>query len=481
MKNKIFLTFVVASIFISSCHERFLSEEVYTFLSPSNFYNTAKDATIAVNACYDALQQRELYQQNMYLFGDFASDIADANGGYNPFHIFTVNAESSQLFNTWSKSYQGINRCNAVIERVPAIEMDEILKNRLIGEAKFLRALHHFNLIRIFGNIPIGDKETTGTDDIEPTNVGTSDAVWRLIIDDLKFAELNLPTSYSGDDIGRATKGAAKGMLAKVHLTRAGWGVANEWALAAQKCEEVIGMGYQLYVDFSKNFDIYSENGVESLFQVQFVVDNQEGMARLEKDFGVRSAPEPYKGDSYATGTPEFYNKWSKADKRFYATWIDSYTVSGKTEKYPGNIMRYPHTRKYKIRAEEIDRLSRFSINVNVLRYADVLLMHSEALNMVSGPSVKSVDGLNQVRVRAGLDPIDPTKVNKEQLRQIIINERAMELCFEFHAFFDYQRQNVLAEKMASLGITVEPHRKFFPIPQKDIDINPNLKQNEGY
>src|SRR5690606_32167568 len=237
MKFKITIAACFLTLSLFSCHEEFLEEEVFTFLSPNNFYSDANEAIIAVNACYDVLQQRDLYQQVMYRVGDFPSDIADQDGRLSPFHTFTVNSQNGDLTSLYQSSYNGINRCNAVIDRVPAIDMNEELKNRIVGEAKFIRGLLYFNLIRVFGNIPLVDKETTGMENISPTNVNTSETVWQLIIDDLKFSEAHLPPSYTGNDLGRATKGAAMGILAKVYLTRSGFGVQDEWMMAANKLQ----------------------------------------------------------------------------------------------------------------------------------------------------------------------------------------------------------------------------------------------------
>ncbi len=485
MKN-IILIFAFVCISLSSCQEKFLEEEVFTFLSPSNFYKTAEDARLARNSCYSSFQDRPMYEVAMVRFADFASDVADRNGQLDPYHTFSVTAEDDMLINFWLGSYQGINRTHAVLERIPAIGMDEEEKKVILAEARFVRALHYFNLIRLWGNVPYVITESLGTDNISPTNVGTSDDVWALIIEDLTIGETDLLSSYDVNETGRATGGAASALLAKVYLTRSGYGVADEWAMAAQKASEVMGMSYKLLDNYADVFDIRLKNNAESIFDIQNSISDGfvNGMARLEKDFGVNALPRsnPYQGNSFATGTKSFYASWTDPnDKRFYATWLDSLDNNGSELSYPDNGMLTPHTRKWKIAAEDIPRLDRFGQNFTIIRYADVLLMHSEAENMANGPSASAVNGINQVRTRAGLTPIDAGSVSKEQLRQLIITERAKELCFEFHTFFDYQRQNVLAVKMGTIGISVPEHRNFYPIPQLELSTNPNLRQNNGY
>src|SRR5690606_25155227 len=168
-------------------------------------------------------------------------------------------------------AYTSINRCNIVINRLPAIAMDENLKQRYIAEAKFLRALAYFNLVRLYGGVPIMTTETDGLEGLEVARASI-DEVYQLIESDLLAAEQVLPLSYDGIDKGRATQGAAKGVLAKVYLTRAGTDRGSPyWQQAAAKAKEVMDQGvYDLYPTFAQAFSLQARGGIENVFEVQY-------------------------------------------------------------------------------------------------------------------------------------------------------------------------------------------------------------------
>lgn len=489
--KKYFLILICLAVLLPAC-EDLVEEEVFDFLAPQKFYKTKQDAVAAVNAAYQAFSSGNLHRGNHRNIVDQPGQMTNIDPGSHGayFDRFDLTPGMTQTLFFWQTSYTAIHVANVAINRIPDIDIDADLKARLVAEARFLRALLYFNLIRIYGNVPLVTNETVDLADTDKTNVGTSAEVWQTIIDDLKFAENNLPVTYNLSDAGRATQGAAKGTLAKVYLQRSGlaqfnddpsrWGLnagVNEWDLAATKAQEVINSGmYDLFDDFAHVFHIDHENGIEHIFSIQYdgVIPGQ-ATGWIDLQFGGRP------GDGVE---PEFYEMWDDNDLRFETTFLDEFTnAAGVTKRYPDNPDLFPLPFIGKFQGGTTAIPQRSGVDHPVLRYADVLLMHSEALNEISGPSAESVFGINEVRVRAGLSPLDPSMLTQEELRDAILQERSFELAFENNALYDYQRHGILEEQISfwGWGENYQPFKNIMPIPQREIDVNPNLEQNPGY
>src|SRR5690606_27676429 len=235
---------LIIVIFLVSCESKLdLSPKGY--IASSTFYKNAADAEAAVVGAYSVLQ--EVYRNEHILTpNEICADggIPFLTGGADRIAIWNYSHTSSNLYpgQIWSSAYRGIQFSNIIVDRVPAISMDENLKNQYISEAKFLRALHYFNLVRFFGGVPLVTNETTSLDNVELPRSSVDD-VYDLIEADLRDAEPGLPPTYSDDKKGRATVGAAKGLLAKVYLTRAGSNINSAyWGQAASKAKEVIDL-----------------------------------------------------------------------------------------------------------------------------------------------------------------------------------------------------------------------------------------------
>ncbi len=217
---------------LGSC-SKLLEEVPADTLVSSNFYQTQSDALAGMNAVYGRLN-KGLYNRNFYIYTDeFTDDGAAGIGVNNPFiraiDNFTHGPVNDRIDLAWQEQYDGINRANEVISNVPAINMDAQLRNRIVGEAKVVRALLYFNLVRLFGSIPLVLSPTASTEglDVEQAPI---DAVYEQIKKDLTEAEAVLPLTYSAGDLGRATKGAASGLLARMYLTRKEWNLAEKAA-----------------------------------------------------------------------------------------------------------------------------------------------------------------------------------------------------------------------------------------------------------
>jgi len=488
-----------------ACEDSFLDEKMYSQLGPANFYKTEADAIAALNGVYDGFQNDSYYGRAMWHLADYPTEM---HYGFwsDAFDRYTYeDDENARLYPFWQTAWEINNRANAVIERVPAITFNnEETKNRIIGEARFLRALNYFNMVRFFGHIPLITSETTSIDENQFMEQVSRDEVYEQIIQDLQYAETNLPEIQ--EEAGRATLGAAKALLGKVYLTMAGYalnyttgelekGDVQYNQMAADKLKEVIDLNiYKLEPLYEDVFDVDNPTGKEVVFSVQYLA----GTGGFEGGEGNSWTPVWVpKGAGIALvewksgGTPiEFFDSYPAGDQRRDASFMTSYIDgNGATIEYPTSPLVAPHLRKFLSDIQEgpdpnfsaIDGKD-YGCDFPVLRYADVLLMYSEALNELDAANKRI--GINEVRVRAGLDPL--TTDDQETLRQQILQERKWELTGEGQGWFDYVRMGVLLEPGNSNGdkagyLYPTQRHYLYPIPFTAMEINQNLDQNFGW
>ncbi|MGZ3837877.1 MAG: RagB/SusD family nutrient uptake outer membrane protein [Flavisolibacter sp.] len=484
------IVFLLLATFIMPSCKKFLVENPKNLVSVANFYKTKEDAIAAVNAIYGYLNSTStgstagVYHSTFWVIAGLTSDEMLNNQLGAPdldqLSSFSHAAPNSALLETWQMHYKTITVANIAIERIPSIDMDATLKARLMNEAKFLRALMYFDLVRMFGDVPLLTKEV---EPLKPVRSPASD-VYNFIISDLTAAE-DLPASYpAGDGKGRATSGAAKSILAKVYLTK------KEYDKAAAKCLEVINSNqYQLWDDFADVFKLSSRNGKEAIFSVGFG-DGGGAISFWEVgQFNVRLLPRELseEGVENAQGwqipTLNLYNEYEADDRRRAVTFVTE--VHNKN----GTITQIrPYIQKYWDRVAEPKANGSYN-DYPVIRYADVLLMYAEASNELgnAGPAYQY---LNMVRKRARFDGAtyrnvlpDYSGLTKEQFRQAVLKERRMEFVAEGQRWFDLARTGTLETlvPVAKPGVVPQAKHYLFPIPQREIDLNQNLTQNSGY
>ena len=470
MKTKILA--VAVSIFaLSACD--LLEEKPESFISPSNFYKNSADAVAAVNAVYDVVSSIGVYNQCMWWVADMSTDDVTAGVGVNNLSILQIDSYTHSSLNNrldllWQTTFDGINRANQVLSHVPDIDMDVALKTRILGEARFLRGLFYFNLVRIFGPVPILTVETGSlTDDLGVSRSPVED-VYALILEDLGVAESGLAVKMTGDDVGRATQGAAKSLLAKVYLTR------GEWDKAASKAKEVIDnaatYGYDLWANYAEAFTTANENGKESVFSAQFSSGIQEGSSMM-----IYCLPRNTivgQGFSSFVPTTDIYNSYEPNDARKTFTYWTTFTKGTQTITFSPAI--------YKYNDPAATNTADASTNYPVIRYADVLLMYAEAANEL-GQTDEALTYINQVRTRAKLTSL--SGLSSDGIRDAVLKERRLELAFEGHRWFDLVRTGRLVSTLRAKGNTnIQDYHVLYPVPQRDIDVNSNLKpQNAGY
>ena len=469
-----------------------------------DYYQNENQLVNAVNATYTPLSA--LYNGSAWHIGDIMSDDADLGGGGGgdgtetaELDNFSVTSFNPIIKLMWAQCYFGILRANLVVVKAPQVPAaSESIKRRSIGEAKFLRALYYYHLVRVFGDVPL---YTNVINIDESANISRSSQseVYTQIVNDLKAADTLLPNTYTGDNKGRATAGAAKGLLAAVYLTK------GERVNAATYAKQVIVnqtlYGYDLWNDYADNFNLDRENGKESLFEVQYRSGggqwNDYGAGQKLNCFFAPRFQDVVQSRGYGWNVPtqsfaDSYDKTGSSyntitDKRRNRTlWIPGDTYD--TYTHPSQLVGSPlglNIKKYFVPITNTlgdNGGWTCALNVPIMRYSEVLLIYAETADAI-GEDGKPY--FNQVRARAGLAPINPT-LSSDQYLDAIYNERRHEFAFEMHRWYDLLRRpgnpNYFIDVMRAAGKTnIQPKHRYMPIPQDEIDKNPNLTQNSGY
>ncbi|GAB4046874.1 RagB/SusD family nutrient uptake outer membrane protein [Spirosoma litoris] len=474
MKKALILS--IGLLALASCTD--LNENPQALLTAEQFYKTESDAISAVNSVYNGALNNgglTMYNRLFHLAFEIMSDDAIAglrvtNADVRSIAVLAHSTTNDRVDELWKESYTAINRANIAIARIPAISMNETLRTRLVNEAKFLRALTYFTLVRLWGDVPLVLQET-GSLEKDAIQVSRTpvEQVYQQIISDLTDAEA-LPNSYSGTDAGRATGGAAKAILAKVYLTR------QEWSKAAAKSLEVINgpYGYDLFENFADVFNVATKNGKEHIFSVQ-CKSNVNGQGnRLASS----ATPVGIAGVASA-GTdepqPDVYKLYSATDKRRDVTFFTSLVspTTGKAVTFDPRFFKY-------FDPAQTANPTESAKNIPVIRFAEILLIYAEALNEVGSPTTEAYTAINRVRKRAGLPALE--NLTQSQFREAVYTERRLELMFEFQRWFDLIRTKrmITALHVAGKPNAAEKHY-LHPVPQREIDLNPKLTQNPGW
>ncbi|MGK6353239.1 RagB/SusD family nutrient uptake outer membrane protein [Parapedobacter sp. DT-150] len=498
----------------ASCDSDFIRltpEDAYT---AENFYKTEAQFRSAVIAAYAPLRD--------VLVNDyFTSEMHSDNTVYQPIpgnrgtamvqreniSDFTNTSTNAYANATWQHSYTGIARCNIVIDRLPAASIPDAVKAELDGEVKFLRALNYFKLVRLYGGVPLFLHEIIKADDAFKERASV-DQVYEQIIADASDAirELSAPAAFP--QTGRATKGAATLLLAEVYM------VQQRWSEAAELLGTLPAMGYELNDNYADAFSPTNKSSRESIFDIQFAGGIETGATPnpLTFHFLPRSTnTQLLTGISinntgsggWNTPSQDLIEAFEPGDTRLDASigivegiynasdYLAYSAVKSAVDYTPSPGMTgVPYIKKY-LHAP-LPAITGSSDNFPIYRYADALLLLAEALNE-QGRSGEALTPLNTVRTRAGLPPI--TTTDQVELRDLIFRERRVELAFENHRWTDLVRTdraleviNAFGERikveqpfLASDAYVIDEHHLLFPVPQGEVDINPQITQNPGY
>ena len=490
MKKILFIIAVFSATFVA-CDDDFIDLTPVSDISATNFYQTPQDMENAVFAAYTGLRNAGLFNQSLYMIGEMRSDntstswVPGDSYDIESIYYFTVISSNRYLNATWNDAYNAILRCNVVLDRIDAVTMDEVLKEQYQSEVRFLRALEYFYLVQIFGDVPLVLNEIT-VQEAYAQGRTPAQQVYTQIVEDLQFAEDVLPAAYGPEDVGRATQGAAKGILGKVYLT------LKNFPEAKSTLEEVINSNsYQLLPDYADLWDLQHENSVESLFEVQYLKGGRGTGSPFANAFAPKFSNQVVVSvggaGSVNSPTVDMINAYEPDDLRKAISLEPGYVNDA------GDYIPYAYTKKFiDTPFEDSDADN----NWPVLRYADVLLMYAEALNEIGFVADgEAFQLLNQIRARAGLAPktaSNPTPelrvADQSAFRLAIEQERRVELAFESHRWFDLVRTGRALEVMNSkrdiLNIPeeIQENQLLFPVPLQVIENNPSgIQQNQGY
>lgn len=486
------------TMILGSCSKDFLNTRPVGRVLEVNYYQTEEQAFEALVSIYDVLQWNDQYGFTMFRFlQNVASDDTYAGGSdasdqpsWVAYNNFTLTPNLGPQRGFWRKGYKGIYRANLFLEKIDEIEdASEAFRTRTKAEAKFLRAKFYFDLVRLFGNIPLID-HTLGASEYYTVEQVGPDQIYPLIVSDLEAAITDLPTSVSSNQLGRVTKGAAQALLARVLLFE---DEASSMAQVASLCELVIQSGeYSLLPSFSDIWSAEGEWSSESVFEITYSENSASdwgsfGWGGGEGNVGVQFiGMRDYNGPTYATGwgfcpVSTELEAAMDGDPRYGNTIIDADALPG-AEYTPAYQNTGFWMRKYAPIASNVapdgDPALNWGNNIREIRYADVLLMAAEGILRSGGSEGTARTYLNQVRSRVGLAALTSTG---NQLLEDIYTERRMELATEGHRFFDLLRTGKATEVLGNQGFDSFTHT-YLPIPQQELDAAPDvLTQNPGY
>lgn len=477
----------VVALTVTGCKKSFLDVDPQGQQPGEQFWKNEGDATKAVNAMYGNLRGWTNVAFAPIAIESLASDDAEKGSSpgdasfLNKFDNFTATSTEGQIADFWSGQYQNINFANQILDNIPAITMDATLKDRYLAEAKFVRAYSYFRLVRAFGGVPLRLKVPANASEYNLPRA-TKEEVYAAIEKDLTEAASVLPQAYGANDVGRATKGAALALHAKVAMYQA------KWTDVLSLTNQVMTLGYSLFPNYEQLFRIPNENNSESVFEIQakYVPGKCDiSNSQYSQVQGVRGSTGG--GWGFNVPTADLAASYEPNDPRRDATIIfrGETTPEGDVIPATGDNPMY-NQKSYVPFGLYVECAEGSEQNIRVIRYADVLLMNAEAANE-TGNTTLALSSLNAVRARARgagdpatvLPPV--TTTDKTALRLAIWKERRSELAMEFDRFFDLVRQGRAATVLGPKGF-VAGKSEVWPIPQNEIDLSAGvLVQNPGY
>jgi starch-binding outer membrane protein, SusD/RagB family len=477
-----------------------------TFYGTTNFYQTPAQVDQAVVALYSRLQTvygSGLGNGPLWALAEMRSD--NTTYQFNPadrsnlpvenVDEFLVTADNGPVNGFWASAYTPITEANTILDRIVAVPYaDAAARDRAVGEARFNRALHYFNLVRLFGDVPLILHEVESYAGAFTPQRAPADSVYRQVVADAQDALAKLParSALPAAQGGRATKGAASMLLADVYVTR------KQWQEAANVLQTVLGMGYALNADYARNFDPATKNGPESIFEVQF----SEAVVGQGSQFIYRFAPFN-SGNALTSGfndltinqagwnipTRDLLAAYEPGDRRRDAS-VGFYRNAANTQYTDVAVGdSIPYVRKY---AQPFAQAGRQGNDFPVYRYAEALLLYAEALSEL-GRTSEAYQYVNQVRARAGLAAL-PAGLSQAAFRDAVAREERVELAFEDKRWFQLVRLGTAVQvlsahgaalkasttRRASVSYNVQPFMTLYPIPLREITLN-GFAQNQGY
>lgn len=476
MKKIYFMVIII--LMMTSC-KKFLEQSPQNNLTVEGYYQTQADAESALIGAYNDLQNTRYIIHNYHCISNIAAGDSwepNSNGlGFTEFEKLQVTATNSdgKTLEIFARAFGNIGKVNRVLSSLPQINATDVQKAQLEGEIRFLRALDYYYLVGLFGGLPLLDKavEYGGTAKFSRSS---SVETWNFIINDLNFAAANLPASWNAANRGRATRGSANGLLARILAMRAG-NDASMWQKAKAAAQNVINDGYALDASYANNFLASGNYNKESLFEIGFNPASTEGQGNQFHLFNTASFAD---GWSYGEAFSNSYNNFETADliRRRASVYKVGDTPNNSSKVWTGAgekeyLVLSPRgyvragTAKYNVSGNT--EWAGTGADFKILRFAETLLIMAEAENEL-GNTPSALNYLAQVRSRVNLTT-DLTLTDKAVVRELILKDRMAELCMEGVKFNDLvQRKRGRDFKLKSFN----PDAFVFPIPQIEIDRN---------
>lgn len=508
MKMNIIKTYLVAGFACAFCScSDFLDKSDPTKLNSGNFYKTEEQFKQAVNGVLSQLQD---YTSGVWQYKEFITDNTTCHfntqdrgqgAGIEAMEYWQINATTMEQigpYNLYNGIYSYLVNINTILYKIKDANVSDSFKKEIEGQMYFMRALYYFDLVQFFGDVIIITEPLDEPDQAWDYERSSIEQVYELIDQDLEQAVnlLPLPSELSAEDIGLPTKGAALTLQGRTFLTR------KMYAEAISSFKKVTELGYYtLLSDYAQVFDPTNKNHKESIMDVQFQGNNDLGeYSGFLYNFYPRESygaviPFPgISGSGWNIPTLDIINDYEEGDLRKAVSLCEGYVSNEGTWVAVPYINKYNHPHSIEGRPDD---------NWPLMRYAEVLLSLAEAINELDGPTSEAYSYLNQIRNRAGLNPV--SDLSKDEFRECVLHERRIELAFENHRWFDLKRtkspeelaeflteygkremENPTTEDRASMAFSegdyeFEPYEVYFPIPEREMKLNPKLKQTEGY
>jgi hypothetical protein len=485
----ILINIIIATILISCNNDSFLTQPSDEYILADSFLINQKQAIAAINATYSPLQSQALYGGHYFIsYGTLGDDVISNELRY---YNFEIKPSDNFVLEIWSMCYTGIGRANYILQninKIKASKIDSKVKNRIIAEASFLRALYYWHLVTIYGEVPLITNYNPNYNQYSGAK-SSKDSIWNQMVADLKYAQANLPIKYVNSDVGRATQGAATALLGKIHLYR------TQYNLAAIEFENLINNNnYSLVSNYNLLFIPDNENNSESIFEVQFnaqggtpftnddTPNTSEGTMRNAyvgwvQEFGMREMYAPskilvralYLSDSINSKNPRYNSViFSRNDTAY------NYVLY-KPELTTGKAINGYSVKKGIMPLKAYSSTGGYSNNWPIIRYADILLMYAET-QIKLGNDTLAKQYINKIRERAlgseyneakyGIEAV--MKTYKLSLFEALKRERLIELCFENHRFPDLVRWGDAQKVLGARGYSAK--NEYWPIPTTEID-----------
>lgn len=481
--KSIFTLMALSLLLLTSC-SKMLDENPQT-IAAENFYKTPVEIESGLNAVYETVRYLSTFGCFYMLQQEISTEYMSGRGSFAPMNTYQGldNTNVGRITDTWNNFYKGIRNANLIIQKAPLANITEAEKQRYIGEARFLRGLYYFHLVRNWNGVPMHTEQNMDSVNLKKSS---GQEIYELIESDLLYAEANLPDNPRL--VGTPSKWAAKTVLAELFLTLKKYDLARKAAWEVIQSNKYSLVNVSVADDFEKIFGRDANNTSEEIFYFKYSSKvSGQGFQYLAYLHATKTTNFPPGGFStiYSDSLNPFLRDWDRKDLRYGFTW------------YPSNINVTPTTVLCKKFSDRQATIQSGNNDYPLYRYADLLLFYAEAeANVNNGPSADAVEKLNMVRRRAygkpatTPDPEIDIKISDypglDAFVRRVVRERGYETVGEGKHWFDLKRLGIAQQVIKEVeGLTMAEKHLLWPIPPREFNgntaLNPTTDQNPGY